>query len=171
MPAWLTTLVAEKAASAKVDDLKDVLSRREGGADKHDEAHHGHAAVVHLRRRGQAGLALERGQETVRLLIRLTVEQRQRIAEHLGAEGSRHRHAKRVDVRHHDDGALIGDVLAEANLREATPVLVLQRNIRVRKPPVTLGVRRHDDREPAEHGVAAVPPLGLGRRAEAILGD
>ena len=122
MPAWLTTLVAEKAASAKVDDLKDVLSRREGGADKHDEAHHGHAAVVHLRRRGQAGLALERGKRPYgpHPPHRRAASANRRAP---GAEGSRHRHAKRVDVRHHDDGALIGDVLAEANLREATQSL------------------------------------------------
>merc|ERR1719326_184626 len=115
MRARLAELRAhEEATEANVDDLKDVLPGGGGG--------------------GEASLTVERREEAVGLLVRLAIEQRERVAKDLRPEGSGHAHAERVDVRDHDDGALVGDVLAKAELRERAPVVVLERGRRVREP-------------------------------------
>ena len=74
-------------------------------------------------------------------------------------------------MRDHDDCALVRDVLAKAHLRERAPLVVLEGDGRVREEAVSLGVAGENDRHPAEHRVAPVPPLRLDRRAEAVLGE
>jgi len=94
----------QQATDADVDHLEDVHAAGHGGRDDGDEAKHCQAAVEHLGGGRQA--ALKRHEEAVRLLIRLTVEQRERVAKHLRAKGSGRADRERVHVHHHDDGAL-----------------------------------------------------------------
>ena len=113
-------------------------------------------------------MPLEGGQEAIRLLVRLAVEERERVAEDLRSKGRRHGHTERVDMRHHDDGSLVRDGLAEAHLRERAPVGVFQRRIGVREEAMAFGICSAYDHGPSKHRVAAVPALGLDGRTEAV---
>mmetsp|Transcript_6921 Transcript_6921/g.21100 ORF Transcript_6921/g.21100 Transcript_6921/m.21100 type:complete len:169 (-) Transcript_6921:403-909(-) len=75
----------EIAASADINNLKDVHASEGRGAHETDEAKHSHAAVGNLSGGGEA--KLHGREETIGLLILLTIEKGERITEHLRAEG------------------------------------------------------------------------------------
>merc|ERR1719310_308391 len=108
------SLGEEQPASANVDYLEDVLARDAAGQHQEDQAEHGEAAVPHLSRGREPSLAHVRGEEAIRLLVRLALEQRERIAQYLRSESRRGADSQGVDVGNHDDRPLVGDVHAKA---------------------------------------------------------
>lgn len=78
----------------------------------------------------------------------LVVKEGQGVAEHLRPESAGHADAQSMNVRNHDDGTLVGDVLVEAELRQASPVLVRQRRCSIREEAILLAEASRDDGQP-----------------------
>ena len=88
-----------------------------------------------------------------------------------GGTGGHDTHDEGVDIGDEDDGALVGESTLSADGGESSPLLEVEGELGVRDEVVTLGVGSGTDDYPPKHGVAAVPPLGLGRRSPPELGE
>jgi hypothetical protein len=157
-------LLIEDLAEAEVDDVNDRGAGEGGSGGDGDDAEHGEAAVDELSLLGEAGL--EGRDEASSRLDRVALLLDQGVLEAKRSEGGKNRHDKNMNVGDQDDGALVGDSLAEAGRGEGTPLVDVQNLVSVRDETVALEVRGHNNEEEAEHGVAAVPSLSVGGNAE-----
>ena len=160
----------ERAAEHGVDGREegDLVDERVRGDD--DEAEHGEAAVPHL---GGGREARVEGRDEARgLLVGLALLEEECVLERERAPRRAERHHEEVDVGDEDAGALVRDgqaaALAAGDDGERAPLLEVEQLLGVGNQPVRLAVARRDDEGPAEHGVAAVPPLGLHTNTPAV---
>mmetsp|Transcript_29743 Transcript_29743/g.79936 ORF Transcript_29743/g.79936 Transcript_29743/m.79936 type:complete len:221 (-) Transcript_29743:74-736(-) len=170
------------AANHLVDNLQEGGAGGNGGGHSGHEAKHGEAAVSHLGIRGETTLRhhVLGGQgddDTVRLLVLLALlhVEGETVLEAKGRNGGRERDEESVHVRDEDDGAAVGDAGGGAGHvaihGERAPHGGVEGLVRVGDQTVRRGVASGDNREPAEHGVAAVPALSLSGGAKAALGE
>ena len=80
-----------------------------------------------------------------------------------GGEGADDRDEENVDVGNEDDRTLVGDDLAEASIGKGTPLVDVKNLVGVGDQAVALEVRGEGHEEHAEHGMATVPALSVGR--------
>ena len=76
-----------------------------------------------------------------------------------------------VAVGDEDDGALVGDGVLVGDGGEGAPLLEVEDGVGIGDESVALGVGRGAHEDPAEHGVTAVPLLGLDGGTPAVLGE
>ena len=153
-----------------VDDVDHGSAGDGGVAHEGDDAEHGETAVDDLGGLGNASVLVV-GDEAVGLLVLLTGLKEERIGEGEGAEGGAEGDEEKVDVGDEDDGALVRDGVLVGDGGEGAPLLEVQGGLGVGDEAVALGVRARAHEDPAEHGVAAVPLLGLDGGAPAVLGE
>jgi hypothetical protein len=148
-------------ANTFIDDVKHGLSLNGGSSDKSGETKHGKTSIVNLgllsNTRGESGkvtIWLRGGGITVRV-------NKERVREWKRAQGSEKSYGESVNIGNEDDGSLIGNGVLARDGCKGSPLLEVKGNISIRDKPMSLGVGSGADDNPTEHGVAAVPLLGL----------
>jgi len=146
-----------------IDDVKHGLSLDGGSSDKGGKTKHGKTSIVNLSLFGNTGE--EFGEVTKWLRgggITVGVN-KEGIREWKRAQSGEKSYREGVNIGNEDDGSLIGDSVLARDGGEGSPFLEVKRSIGVRDKSMSLRVGGGADDNPAEHGVAAIPLLGLDR--------
>ena len=153
-----------------VDDVDHGSAGDGGVAHEGDDAEHGKTAVDHLGGLGNAHVLVV-GDEAIGLLVLGAGLKKKGVGEGEGAEGGADRKEEEVDVGDEDDGALVGDGVLVGDGGEGAPLLEVEDGVGIGDESVALGVGGGAHEDPAEHGVTAVPLLGLDGGTPAVLGE
>lgn len=79
-----------------------------------------------------------------------------------GGEGADDRNEEDMDVSDEDNGALVGNLSAEATIHKRAPLGGVKKLVSIGDKAVALEIRAKGHEEHAEHCVAAVPALSVG---------
>ena len=153
-----------------VDDVDHGSAGDGGVAHEGDDAEHGETAVDHLGGLGDAHVLVV-GDEAVGLLVLGAGLEEEGVGEGEGAEGGADRNEEEVSVGDEDDGTLVGDGVLVGDGGEGAPLLEVEDGVGIGDESVALGVGGGAHEDPAEHGVTAVPLLGLDGGTPAVLGE
>jgi hypothetical protein len=165
-----------KSTNPFVDDVKHGLVEDSSGSDKGDDSNHSETSVDDLGFLGESGL--EGGQVSERLRVALdhlvvigvVWVQKERVSERKWADGGHQRDSEEMGVSDEDDGTLVADGFLSRDGGKSSPLLKVEKHAGIRDESVTLGISRGANEHPTEHGVAAVPLLGLDGRSPSPLG-
>jgi hypothetical protein len=165
-----------KSTNPFVDDVKHGLVEDGSGTNKGDDSNHSETSVDDFGFLSESGLHGGQVSERLRValdhlvVIGVVWVQKERVSERKWADGGHQRDSEEVGVSDEDDGTLVADGFLSRDGGKSSPLLKVEEHAGIRDESVALGVSRGADEDPSEHGVTAIPLLGLDGRSPSPLG-